>query len=51
MKKKIPRPDYWSGWRIKPIEIEFWLEGENRIHERLKYFKKNNNWKKKLLKP
>ena len=49
--KKIPRPDYWSGWRIKPIEIEFWLDGENRIHERLKYFKKNNNWKKKLLSP
>ena len=50
-KKKIPRPDYWSGWRIKPIEIEFWLDGENRIHERLKYYKKNYNWKKKLLSP
>ena len=49
--KNIPRPDYWSGWRIKPVEIEFWLDGENRLHERLKYFKKNNNWKKKLLSP
>lgn len=49
--KKIPRPDYWSGWRINPIEIEFWLDGESRIHERLKYYKKNNNWKKKLLSP
>jgi len=49
--KKISRPDHWSGWRIKPIEIEFWLDGESRIHERLKYYKKNNNWKKKLLSP
>ncbi len=49
--KKIPRPNFWSGWRIKPVEIEFWLEGKNRIHERLKYYKKNNNWEKKLLSP
>ena len=50
--KKIPRPDYWSGWRIKPIEIEFWLDGENRIHERLKYLKKDNgNWERFLLSP
>ena len=49
--KKIPRPDHWSGWRIKPMEIEFWLDGESRIHERLKYYKKDNNWKKKLLSP
>ena len=49
--KKISRPVYWSGWRIKPIEIEFWLDGKNRIHERLKYFKSNNNWKKVLLSP
>ena len=49
--KKISRPDHWSGWRIKPIEIEFWLDGESRIHERLKYYKKNSNWKKALLSP
>ena len=49
--KKISRPDHWSGWKIKPIEFEFWLDGENRIHERLKYYKKNNDWKKILLSP
>ena len=49
-KNKIPRPEYWSGWRIKPKEIEFWLDGQNRIHERLKYIKKKN-WKKVLLSP
>jgi len=50
-KKKIPRPSYWSGWRLKPDEIEFWLDGENRIHERLKYIKNKNFWEKFLLNP
>ena len=49
--KKIPRPNHWSGLKIQPFEIEFWLDGANRIHERLKYFKKNGNWKKALLSP
>jgi len=47
----VPRPDHWSGWRLKHHEIEFWLDGENRIHERLKYIKDNNIWKKVLLSP
>tara|TARA_Y100001970_G_C14222235_1_gene853387 strand:- start:347 stop:973 length:627 start_codon:yes stop_codon:yes gene_type:complete len=51
-KKNVPRPEYWSGWNLSPIEIEFWLDGENRIHERLKYVKVDkNNWKKILLSP
>lgn len=47
----VPRPDNWSGWRLKPIEIEFWLDGENRIHERLKYIKNEEDWNKVLLYP
>ncbi len=47
----IPRPNHWSGWRLEPIEIEFWLDGENRIHERLKYIRRKNNWEKILLSP
>ena len=48
---EVPRPSHWSGWRVNPSEIEFWLDGENRIHERLKYLKVNESWKKKLLSP
>ena len=33
----VPRPLHWSGWRILPAEIEFWVDGEGRIHERLNY--------------
>ena len=50
--KNVPRPKHWSGWRLLPKEIEFWLNVENRIHERLKYSKdKNGSWNKFLLKP
>ena len=50
--KNIPRPKHWSGWNLNPIEIEFWLDGKDRIHERLRYIKKNNNkWEKNLLSP
>ena len=51
-KESVPRPDHWSGWNLKPSSIEFWLDGDNRIHERLKYsLDENNNWIKKLLSP
>ena len=49
---KVPRPSYWSGWNLKPSSIEFWLDGENRIHERLKYIlNEKGNWTKNLLSP
>ena len=48
----VPRPNHWSGWRLKHHEIEFWLDGENRIHERLKYNKDySGNWIRSLLSP
>ena len=47
----VPRPEHWSGWRLKHQEVEFWLDGESRIHERLKYVKDNDSWKKILLSP
>ena len=49
--KEVPRPNHWSGWRVNPSEIEFWLDGDNRIHERLKYLKDTEGWKKVLLSP
>jgi len=51
-KNNVPRPDHWSGWNLKPSSIEFWLDGDNRIHERLKYsLDENSNWVKNLLSP
>jgi pyridoxamine 5'-phosphate oxidase len=49
--KKVPRPVHWSGWRILPQEVEFWLDGEGRIHERLNYINTSGKWKKEILYP
>ena len=52
--ENVPRPKYWSGWKLSPVEIEFWLGGRSRIHERLKYIKKQNqnkDWERVLLNP
>ena len=49
--KEVPRPPYWSGWRVLPNEIEFWLDVEGRVHERLNYRNKNGKWIKELLYP
>ena len=48
----VPRPSHWSGWILSPQSIEFWLDGDGRIHERLKYLKdRNGQWIKSLLSP
>ena len=48
----VPRPSHWSGWNLSPLTIEFWLDGDSRIHERLKYSKDNNGiWTQSLLSP
>ena len=49
--KSLPRPKHWSGWCLNPLSIEFWLGDQYRIHERLKYIKISNNWKKEILYP
>ena len=50
--KNVPRPSHWSGWNLSPSSIEFWLDGDSRIHERLKYtMDKNGQWIKSLLSP
>jgi len=32
-----PRPDHWGGFRIRPLEIEFWCQGEFRLHDRFRW--------------
>ena len=49
--KKLPRPTNWSGWRLNPSSIEFWLGDDHRIHERLRYNKISHIWKKEILYP
>ncbi|MEM7212685.1 MAG: pyridoxamine 5'-phosphate oxidase [Pseudomonadota bacterium] len=34
---KPPRPAHWGGFRIRPVEIEFWADGANRLHDRFRW--------------
>jgi len=47
----IPRPEFWSGYRVYPDNIEFWEEGESRLHKRNYYWKDQGVWKARLLYP
>ena len=49
----VPRPDYWRGYRLEPVEIEFWRDRPSRLHERLQFKRIHSGapWKKQLLYP
>jgi pyridoxamine 5'-phosphate oxidase len=49
--RKIPRPPHWTGFRLKPVSIEFWQERPNRLHDRFLYTRKTNGWKIQRLYP
>lgn len=43
--KEVPRPLNWGGYRVVPDLLEFWQEGESRLHDRLRYRRDNTaNW-------
>jgi len=50
---KVPRPPYWTGWRIAPLRIEFWRDRPFRLHDRLVYVRDNasNAWRTERLFP
>ncbi len=50
--KEIPRPEFWGGFIVKPIEVEFWQGRPNRLHDRIDY-KLNSelDWIKSRLSP
>ncbi len=52
LNKEIPFPSFWGGYILKPIRIEFWQGGEDRLHDRFLYeLEENNIWTIKRLAP
>lgn len=47
----IPRPPYWGGYAVQPERIEFWQQGEARLHDRFLFTKKNDGWDLTRLNP
>ncbi|TNE35059.1 MAG: pyridoxamine 5'-phosphate oxidase [Alphaproteobacteria bacterium] len=48
---RVPRPDYWSGFRVVPERIEFWRDRPFRLHERRRYEKSSDGWTESVLFP
>jgi pyridoxamine 5'-phosphate oxidase len=48
---EIPRPGYWSGFRLAPREIEFWSAGTFRLHDRVVFHRAGEGWEKTRLYP
>ncbi len=50
---EIPRPDYWRGWRIAPVAMEFWADRPFRLHERVRFSRPEPGapWSKQRLYP
>jgi len=42
---KVPLPSFWGGYRVKPVEFEFWQGRENRLHDRFHYLRQaDGSW-------
>ena len=50
---EVSRPEYWRGYRLEPIEIEFWLDRHSRLHERVRFTRAapESPWESRLLYP
>lgn len=49
--RDVPRPPFWSGYRLVPDRIEFWYNRDDRLHERFLYIREGDLWNETVLQP
>jgi pyridoxamine 5'-phosphate oxidase len=51
--REVPRPAYWRGYRLSPVEIEFWQDGKFRLHDRVVFSRVSDSapWRRQRLYP
>jgi pyridoxamine 5'-phosphate oxidase len=49
--RDVPRPDFWSGFRLRPVAIEFWKGKPSRLHERHLFRRDDSGWRMTVLYP
>ncbi|AWN39228.1 pyridoxamine 5'-phosphate oxidase [Methylobacterium radiodurans] len=47
----VPRPEHWTGFRIAPLTLEFWQNGEYRLHDRVRFTRDGAGWTRSRLYP
>jgi pyridoxamine 5'-phosphate oxidase len=49
--RDVPRPPYWGGYLLRPTAVEFWTQGNDRLHDRVRYESKAGLWAPARLAP
>jgi len=49
--ENVPRPPHWSGFRLTPVEMEFWQDGAYRLHDRFLFTRPGETWTVRRLYP
>ncbi len=49
--QEVPRPPFWSGFRVVPAHVEFWQERPFRLHDRWRFSREGEGWRRQRLFP
>jgi pyridoxamine 5'-phosphate oxidase len=47
----VPLPPFWGGYRVVPDVVELWTHADNRLHDRLRYTRVEDGWRRERLAP
>ncbi len=48
---EVPRPEYWKGYLLQPEAVEFWIDGKDRLHDRVVFTAEAAGWSRQRLYP